>query len=67
MTTSEEFKNGAALEIATNDADLVRGRSAIAVLGTEVCFWRTDENASSSDEEGLAAEETHQPEPGQAV
>jgi hypothetical protein len=32
-----EFKNGASLEIATNDARLVRGRSAIAVLGSECC------------------------------
>jgi hypothetical protein len=28
-----EFKNGASLEISTNDQRLVRGRSAIAVLG----------------------------------
>ena len=38
-----EFKNGAALEIATNDARLIRGRSAIAVLGSECCHWKTDE------------------------
>jgi hypothetical protein len=57
-----EFKNGAALEIATNDADLVRGRSAIAVLGTEACFWRTDEAAASSDEEVVGAAE-----PGMAM
>src|SRR5262249_28275977 len=30
-----EFGNGAVLEVATNDARLVRGRSAIAVLGSE--------------------------------
>jgi hypothetical protein len=29
-----EFRNGASLEISTNDARLVRGRSAIAVLGS---------------------------------
>jgi hypothetical protein len=57
-----EFKNGAAFEIATNDADLVRGRSAIGILGTESCFWRTDENASSSDEEVVGAAE-----PGMAM
>lgn len=57
-----EFKNGAALEIATNDADLVRGRSAIAVLGTEACFWKTDEAATSSDEEVVGAAE-----PGMAM
>lgn len=52
-----EFKNGASLEVATNDARLVRGRSAIAVLGSECCHWRTDETAASSDEEVVAAAE----------
>ena len=41
-----EFRNGASLEIATNDARLVRGRSAIAVFGSECCHWRTDEHAA---------------------
>jgi hypothetical protein len=45
------------LEVATNDARLVRGRSAIAVLGSECCHWRTDEAAASSDEEVVAAAE----------
>jgi hypothetical protein len=56
-TTDErvEFSNGAVLEIATNDANLVRGRSAIGILGTECCFWRTDETSSSSDEEVVSA------------
>lgn len=52
-----EFRNGASLEITTNDASLVRGRSAIAILGTEVCFWQTDAASSSSDEEIIAAAE----------
>jgi hypothetical protein len=52
-----EFKNGSCLEISTNDARLVRGRSAIAVLGSECCHWRTSEHASSSDEEVIAAAE----------
>ena len=52
-----EFRNGAALEIATNDASLVRGRSAIAVLGSECCHWRTDDASSSSDEEVVGAAE----------
>ena len=43
-----EFRNGASLEIATNDARLVRGRSAIAVLGSECCHWNTDEHAATS-------------------
>jgi hypothetical protein len=49
------FNNGAVLEIATNDARLVRGRSAIAVLGSEASHWRVDEAATSSDEEVVAA------------
>jgi hypothetical protein len=52
-----EFRNGSSLEIATNDARLVRGRSAIAVLGSESCHWRTDEHAASSDEEVVGAAE----------
>jgi hypothetical protein len=52
-----EFRNGSSLEIATNDARLVRGRSAIAVLGSECCYWRTDEASASSDEEVVAAAE----------
>jgi hypothetical protein len=52
-----EFRNGASLEISTNDARLVRGRSAIAVLGSECCHWRTEEHAASSDEEVVAAAE----------
>ena len=52
-----EFKNGASLEIITNNAGLVRGRSAIAVLGSECCHWRTDESAASSDEEVVGAAE----------
>jgi hypothetical protein len=52
-----EFRNGASLEIATNDARLVRGRSAIAVLGSEASHWKTDEFAASSDEEVVGAAE----------
>jgi len=52
-----EFRNGASLEITTNDARLVRGRSAIAVLGSECAHWKTDEHAASSDEEVVAAAE----------
>jgi len=50
-----EFRNGASLEIATNDPRLVRGRSAIAVLGSECCHWRTDEYNCASDEEVVSA------------
>ena len=55
--TGEEvaFRNGASLEIASNDASLVRGRSAIAVLGSECCHWKTSEFATSSDEEVVSA------------
>jgi hypothetical protein len=52
-----EFANGGALEIGTNDLRLVRGRSAVAILGSETCYWRTDENAASSDEEVVGAAE----------
>ena len=52
-----EFKNGASLEIATNDARLVRGRSAIAVLGSEASHWKTNEASASSDEEVVGAAE----------
>jgi hypothetical protein len=57
-----EFRNEAALEVVTNDADLVRGRSVLALLGTEAAFWNTDPDASSSDEEVVGAAE-----PGMAM
>ena len=47
MDNCIEFRNGSVLEIATNDARLIRGRSAIAVLGSEACHWRVDENSTS--------------------
>jgi len=50
-----EFRNGGQLEIGTNDVRLVRGRSAVAVLGSETCYWRVDEMSASSDEEVVAA------------
>lgn len=50
-----EFRNGSTLEIATNDPRLIRGRSAIAVLGSECCYWRTDEYNAASDEEVVSA------------
>jgi hypothetical protein len=52
-----EFRNGASLEIATNDARLVRGRSAIMVAGSECCYWKTTEFSASSDEEVVGAAE----------
>jgi hypothetical protein len=53
-----EFRNGATLEIASNDASLVRGRSAIAVIGSEACHWKHDDtSASNSDEEVVGASE----------
>jgi hypothetical protein len=57
-----EFKNGASLEVVANDADLVRGRSVLALLGTEASFWNTDPDAKSSDEEVVGAAE-----PGMAM
>jgi hypothetical protein len=52
-----EFRNGGSLEIATNNAALVRGRSAVAVFGSECAHWKTDEFSASSDEEVAAAAE----------
>jgi hypothetical protein len=52
-----EFRNGSSLEIASNDIALVRGRSAIAVLGSECAHWKTDEHSASSDEEVVGAAE----------
>ena len=52
-----EFKNGSMLEIATNDPRLVRGRSAIAILGSETCQWKVDEYSSGNDEEVVSAAE----------
>ena len=51
------FATAPRLEVATNNASLIRGRSAIAVLGSECCHWRTDEASSSSDEEVVAGAE----------
>ena len=53
-----EFRNGASLEISTNDARLVRGRSAIAVLGSECCHWKTDEYSASSRRRGASGRPT---------
>src|SRR5262249_5214780 len=50
-----ELRNGAVLEIVTNDARLVRGRSALALCGDEVCFWRSDGESASSDTEVITA------------
>jgi hypothetical protein len=52
-----EFGNGGSIETGTNDASLIRGRSAIAVLGSECCHWNTIEGGASSDEEVAAAAE----------
>ena len=52
-----EFRNNAVLEIASNDASLVRGRSAVAVIGSEACHWKHDEHSASNDEEVVAAAE----------
>jgi hypothetical protein len=58
-TTGEvtEFRSGSSLEVSANDVRLVRGRSAICVLGSECCHWRTDEHSASSDEEVVGAAE----------
>jgi hypothetical protein len=50
-----EFKNGGVLEVGTNSAALIRGRSAVALAGSETCHWKVDENSASSDEEVVGA------------
>ena len=57
-----ELRNGAAIVIGTNDLRLIRGRSVIALVGDEACFWRSDGESASSDEEVVAAAE-----PGMAM
>jgi hypothetical protein len=52
-----EFRNGGSLEIASNDPALVRGRSAVAVLGSEAGHWRHDEASAANDEEVVAGAE----------
>jgi hypothetical protein len=52
-----EFRNGGSIEVHANDAGAIRGRSAIAVLGSEACHWTTLEHSASSDEEVAAAAE----------
>ena len=52
-----EFRNGASVEIITNNASLVRNRSAIGIFGTECCHWRTDQDNASSDTEVVGAAE----------
>ncbi len=56
-TDVTEFRNHAVLEISSNDASLVRGRSATAILGSECCHWKHDEHSASSDEEVVGAAE----------
>jgi hypothetical protein len=50
-----EFISGGSVEIGTNDASLVRGRSLTTFLGSECCFWKSDESASSDAEVWSAA------------
>jgi hypothetical protein len=52
-----EFRNGGSIEVHANDAGAIRGRSAIAVVGSEACHWTTLEHSASSDEEVAAAAE----------
>jgi hypothetical protein len=51
------LRNGASIVIGTNDHRSVRGRSVAVLVGDEACFWRSDGEGSSSDEEVVAAVE----------
>lgn len=50
-----EFRNGAVIEVGTNDCRLVRSRTCLAVIGDEACMWRADGEGANSDEEVIAA------------
>jgi hypothetical protein len=50
-----ELQSGAVLEVATNDARTIRGRTVIALLGDEASHWKSDGESESSDEEVVAA------------
>jgi hypothetical protein len=52
-----EMRNGAAIMIGTNDHRAVRGRTVAVLVGDEACFWSSDGEGSSSDEEVVAAVE----------
>ena len=52
-----EFQNGSQLEIASNDIGLVRGRSAVAVIGSECAYWKSEEHSINQDEEVIGAAE----------
>jgi hypothetical protein len=52
-----EFRNGGVLEIASNDVGLVRGRSAVAVIGSECAYWKSEEHSINQDEEVIGAAE----------
>jgi hypothetical protein len=56
-TTQErvELRSGAVLEVVTNDHRTIRSRSAIAVLGDEASFWKSDGESEGNDEEVVAA------------
>ena len=53
--TLSSFAAVPSLEVVTNDAALVRGRSAVAVMGSEASTGKTDETSASFDEEVVAA------------
>jgi hypothetical protein len=52
-----ELRNGAVIQIGTNDHRSVRGRSIAVLVGDEACFWMSDGESSSSDAEVVAAVE----------
>jgi hypothetical protein len=52
-----EFRGGSAIVVGTNDHRLVRGRTVAALIGDECCYWTSDGESASSDEEVVAAVE----------
>lgn len=50
-----ELNNGCAIEVHSSNYRRVRGRTLIGAVADEICFWRSEEDASSPDREVLRA------------
>ncbi|HUA81240.1 MAG TPA: hypothetical protein VL997_12760 [Dyella sp.] len=55
MVESLKLKSGVVIEVHSGRISSPRGRTMIAVLGDEIAFWRTDDDASNPDTEVIAA------------
>jgi hypothetical protein len=50
-----ELSNGCVIQIGTSDYRAIRGRTIVACVADEICFWPTSSDAASSDEEIFVA------------